>query len=59
MANSISLFENLYRSGSSTFLIPWNYVSVASIIALLPVVLLFSFMQKKFMQSVAGVGIKG
>ncbi len=59
MANSISIFENLFQSGSSSYLVPWNYVSVASLIALMPVVLIFSFMQKKFLQSVAGVGIKG
>jgi multiple sugar transport system permease protein len=59
MANSISMFETIFRSGSSTYLVPWNYVSVACIIALIPVILLFSFTQKKFMQSVAGVGIKG
>ncbi|MGI6675200.1 MAG: carbohydrate ABC transporter permease [Bacilli bacterium] len=60
MANSISIFENLYREGgSSSYIIPWNYVSVASLISLIPVVLLFSFMQKKFLQSIAGVGLKG
>lgn len=59
MANSISIFENLYRSGSSSYLVPWNYVSVASLIALMPEVLLFGFMQKQFMESAAGVGIKG
>ena len=59
MANSISIFENLFREGgSSSYLVPWNYVSVASLVSLIPVVLLFSFMQKKFLQSVAGVGIK-
>ncbi|MDP2425819.1 MAG: carbohydrate ABC transporter permease [Candidatus Izemoplasmatales bacterium] len=59
MANSISIFENMYRSGSSSYLVPWNYVSVASLIALMPEVLLFSFMQKQFMETAAGVGIKG
>lgn len=59
MANSISIFENLFRSGSSSYLVPWNYVSVASLIAMVPEVLLFSFMQKQFMESAAGVGIKG
>ena len=55
MANSISIFENLFREGgSSSYLVPWNYVSVASLVSLIPVVLLFSFMQKKFLQSVAG-----
>jgi len=60
MANSISIFENLYRyGGSSTYTVPWNYVSVASLIALIPVIILFSFLQKQFLQSVTGVGIKG
>jgi multiple sugar transport system permease protein len=58
MANSISIFENLYRTGSGNYVVPWNYVSVASLIALVPEVLLFAFMQKKFMESVAGTGIK-
>ncbi len=58
MANSIVIFENLYRSGSSSYIVPWNYVSVASLIALVPEVLLFAFMQKQFMESVAGAGIK-
>ena len=59
MANSISIFENLYSSGTSTSLVPWNYVSVACLIALVPVILFFGVLQKRFMESVAGVGIKG
>lgn len=59
MANSISIFENLYKSGSSSYIVPWNYVSVACIIAMLPVVLLFSFIQKQFLESVTGTGLKG
>jgi oligogalacturonide transport system permease protein len=59
MANSISIFENLYRSGSSSYLVPWNYVSVACLIAMIPEVIMFSFMQKQFIESVSGVGIKG
>ncbi|MFA5481147.1 MAG: carbohydrate ABC transporter permease [Bacilli bacterium] len=59
MANSISIFENLYQSGSSSYIVPWNYVSVATLIAMIPVVLLFALLQKQFMQSVAGTGIKG
>ncbi|TVP95505.1 MAG: carbohydrate ABC transporter permease [Acholeplasmatales bacterium] len=59
MVHSINIFESLYRSGSSAYIVPWNYVSVATLIAMIPVVLLFSFMQKQFLQSVAGVGDKG
>ncbi len=59
MVHSINIFETLYSSGSSSYIVPWNYVSVASLVAMIPVVLLFGFMQKQFMESVAGVGIKG
>jgi len=59
MANSISIFENLYRSGSSSYLVPWNYVSVAALIGMIPEILLFAFMQKTFMESVSGVEVKG
>ena len=58
MANSITIFENLYKSGSSSYLVPWNYVAVACLIAMFPVVILFSIIQKQFMESVSGVGIK-
>ncbi len=58
MANSITIFENLYRSGSGSYIVPWNYVSVASLIAMVPVVLVFAFMQKRFMESVSGTGLK-
>lgn len=57
MANSINIFETYFGPNSSV--VPWNYVSVATIISMIPVVLLFAFMQKQFMESVAGVGIKG
>ena len=59
MANSITIFENLYKSGSSSYLVPWNYVSVAAIIGMIPEIILFAFMQKTFMESVAGVEVKG
>jgi ABC-type glycerol-3-phosphate transport system permease component len=59
MANSISIFENLYSSGSSSYLVPWNYVSVAALIGMIPEIILFIFMQKTFMESVSGVEVKG
>lgn len=59
MANSISIFENMYRSGSSSYLVPWNYVSVAALIGMIPELLLFAFMQRTFMESVSGVEVKG
>ena len=59
MANSITIFENLYRSGSSSYLVPWNYVSVAALIGMIPEILLFAFMQKSFMESVSRVEVNG
>ena len=59
MAQSINIFENYYPGGGNSGLVPWNLVSVATLVAMMPVVLLFSFMQKQFMESVSGVGIKG
>lgn len=59
MVHSINIFENLYRTGGGAYIVPWNYVSVATLIAIIPVILIFSFMQKQFLESVAGVGIKG
>ncbi len=59
MANSISIFENLYRTGSGSYLVPWNYVSVASLIAMIPEIILFAVLQKQFMASVSGVEVKG
>ena len=59
MAQSINMFETMYDVGGSYTVVPWNYVAVATLIAMIPVVLLFSFMQKQFMESVSGVGIKG
>ena len=59
MANSLDIFESSDTCGGNTCVVPWNYVSVAGLIAMVPEVLLFSFMQKQFMESVSGVGIKG
>jgi multiple sugar transport system permease protein len=59
MANSISIFENLYRSGSGSYVVPWNYVAVASLIAMVPEIILFAILQKQFMASVSGVEVKG
>lgn len=59
MANSITIFENLYRSGSASYVVPWNYVAVASLIALIPPIILFFILQKQFLASVSGVEVKG
>lgn len=44
--------------GSATRLIPWNLVMVAAILAMIPVVFLFSVAQKYFVESVVLTGVK-
>jgi ABC-type glycerol-3-phosphate transport system permease component len=36
MTHSINIFENLFKSGSSSYIVPWNYVAVACLIAMIP-----------------------
>lgn len=59
MAQSINMFETLFKSGSSSYVVPWNYVSVATMIGMIPVFLVFGLAQRQFVESVAGVGLKG
>lgn len=59
MANSINMFETLYRVGSSDYIVPWNYVAVAAVISMIPVVLIFFILQREFINTFTGVGIKG
>jgi multiple sugar transport system permease protein len=59
MANSINMFETMFQSGSSSYIVPWNYVSVATIIGMIPVFIIFTLAQRQFIESVAGVGMKG
>ena len=43
---------------SATRLVPWNLVMVAAILSLLPILLLFAFSQKYFVQSIVSTGVK-
>ncbi len=58
VAQSIGSFETLYSSGSKDYLVPWNLVSVATMLSLIPVLFFFTFAQKNFVQSLVGTGIK-
>lgn len=59
ISQTIGIFEGMFDGGSKDFLVPWNYVSVATLISILPVVLLFGFAQRYFVESLVGSGIKG
>ncbi|OCT12886.1 sugar ABC transporter ATP-binding protein [Paenibacillus pectinilyticus] len=43
---------------SATRLVPWNLVMIAAILAVIPILLLFTFAQKYFVQSIAMTGVK-
>ncbi|TXK84367.1 carbohydrate ABC transporter permease [Paenibacillus sp. N3.4] len=43
---------------SATRLVPWNLVMVAAIFAVIPILLLFTFAQRYFVQSIAMTGVK-
>lgn len=58
VAQTIGIFENLYNFGSKDFIVPWNLVSVATIVTLIPVLLFFIFAQKHFVASLVGSGLK-
>jgi multiple sugar transport system permease protein len=59
MAQGIKSIEDIFNLGPRDYIVPWNLVSAATILSLIPVMVLFMFAQKQFMESVARTGIKG
>mgnify|MGYP000858263161 CR=1 FL=1 len=59
LSQSIQLIENLYNTGSRDYLVPWNLVSAATFISIIPVIAVFFTGQKYFIEGVATAGIKG
>lgn len=59
VAQSIRLIENLYNTGSHTFIVPFNLVASATVIAVIPMFILFFVGQKHFVEGVSTSGIKG
>jgi hypothetical protein len=51
--------EDVFNLGPRDYIVPWNLVSSATLLSLIPVMLLFFIAQKQFMESVARTGIKG
>ncbi|UKS27600.1 carbohydrate ABC transporter permease [Paenibacillus sp. HWE-109] len=43
---------------SATRLVPWNLVMISAILAVIPILLLFTFAQRYFVQSIAMTGVK-
>lgn len=59
VAQSISIFEGLYNYGSRDYIVPWQYVSIATLISIIPVLGFFFVAQKSFVESLVGSGLKG
>ena len=59
MAQGIKSIEDVFNLGPRDYIVPWNLVSSATLLSLIPVMLLFFIAQKQFMESVARTGIKG
>lgn len=59
LAQSIGIIENMYNTGSRDFLVPFNYVSAATVLSIIPVFIIFFSGQKYFVEGVSTSGIKG
>lgn len=59
MAQGIKSIEDIFNLGPRDYIVPWNLVSAATLLSLIPVLLVFVFAQKQFMDSMARTGIKG
>lgn len=58
LAQGLRLIETMYKTGSRDYLIPWNLLSAGTLIALIPVFILFFVGQKQFIEGMATSGIK-
>lgn len=59
MSQGIKAVEDIYNFGPRDYLVPWNEVSAATVLGLIPVVILFGLAQRQFMESLSRTGIKG
>lgn len=59
LAQSIGIIENMYNTGSRDFLVPWNLVSAATVLSIIPVFIVFFSGQKYFIEGISTAGIKG
>lgn len=59
VAQTVGIFEGMFNAGSRDYLVPYNYVSVVTLISILPTLIFFAGAQKAFVESFVGSGIKG
>lgn len=60
MSQGLRAVENLFNTGvSRDAVVPWNLVSAATMLSIIPVLILFVIAQRQFMEGVSRTGIKG
>ena len=60
MSQGIRAIEGLFNTtGSRDYIVPWNLVSAATMLSLIPVLIVFFIAQRQFMEGAARSGIKG
>jgi len=59
LAQSIKIIETMYDTGSKDYLVPWNLVSAATVLSIIPVFIVFFAGQRYFVEGVSMTGIKG
>ena len=60
MSQGLRAIEGLFTAGvSRDSIVPWNLVSAATVLSLIPVLILFVIAQRQFMEGAARTGIKG
>ena len=60
MSQGIRAIEGLFNTtGSRDYIVPWNLVSAATMLSLIPVLIVFFIAQRQFMEGAARTGIKG
>jgi multiple sugar transport system permease protein len=59
MAQGLRAIESIFNNGSRDYIVPWNLVSAATVLSLIPVLLVFAIAQRQFMEGVSRSGIKG
>ncbi len=59
MAQGLRAIESIFNNGSRDYIVPWNLVSAATVLSLIPVLLVFVIAQRQFMEGVSRSGIKG
>ncbi|MBP5308336.1 MAG: carbohydrate ABC transporter permease [Clostridia bacterium] len=59
VSQTVGIFEGMFNAGSRDYLVPYNYVSVVTLVSILPTLVFFASAQNAFVESFVGSGLKG